>query len=53
MRDIVELCDDGVKQFRTGETILSLYLGRKVAEDNDGRLVGSDEDRSNQELEML
>lgn len=52
MRDIVELSNDVVKQFRSDITVLGLDLRREVAKGNDGRLVGSDKDRTNEKFVM-
>ena len=52
MWDIVELRHDGMQELWTCEPVLSLYLRREVAEDDDGGFVGSDQERPDEELEM-
>ena len=42
-----------MQQFRSGETTLSLDLRTEVPEDNDSRHVGSNKDRSDQQLKVL
>lgn len=46
MGHVVELSDNIMQQLGTGETMLSLYLWTKVAEDDDRGEVGPDEDRA-------
>ena len=53
MWDVVELGNNSMKQFWAGESILSLNLRREVPKDDNSRLIRSDQDRSNQELEVV
>ena len=53
VRDIVVLRDDRVKEVGTDVAVLSLDLGRKVAERDDGRLVWADENRPDEELKVV
>jgi hypothetical protein len=50
VRDIVELSDNVVEDLRADEAVLDQDLGGKVAECDDGRLVGPNEDRSDEKL---
>ena len=52
MRHVVELGDDVVQQLGPGKAVLRLDLGRKVAQDNDGRHLGPDEDGADEELKV-
>jgi len=42
-----------MQQFRSGETTLSLDLRTEVPKDDDSRHVGSNKDRSDQQLKVL
>lgn len=52
MGNIVELGDDSVEKLWPCESILDLHLGSKVSQDDNGRLILSNQERSNQQLEM-
>lgn len=52
MRDIVELCDDVVKKLGSDVSVLRLDLRREVTEGDDGGLIRSDEDGSDEEFVM-
>lgn len=53
MWHIVELSDNRVKQLWSGKPVLSLYLRREMSKDDDCRLIGSDQDGADEQLEML
>lgn len=50
VHNVVELCDSTVPDFRASETPLSLNLGREVSEENDGGLIRSKKERSNEQV---
>jgi len=53
MWDVVELGNNSMKQFWAGESILSLNLRREMPKDDNGRLIRSDQDGSDQQLEVI
>lgn len=52
VRNIVELGDDVVEELGSDESVLSLELRSKVTERDNGGLIRSDEDGSDEELVM-
>ena len=52
MRNIVELRDNGMQEFRACESILDLNLRSEMSKNDDCGFVFSHEDRSNKQLEM-
>jgi hypothetical protein len=52
VRYIVELGNDGVKEFWSSKSALRLDLGTEMSQDDDGRHIRSYQDRSYQELEV-
>lgn len=52
MWNVVELSDDRVHDFRSGETICIDDLRAEVTENDDGWLVRAHEDRADKELEI-
>ena len=53
MRHVVKLCHDVVPVFGTSEAVLIKDLGAKVAKNDDGGLVRSVEQRTNEKLEVF
>ena len=50
MRNVVELSDDIVKELGTDVSVLRLDLRGEVTESDDGGLIGSNEDGSDEEF---
>lgn len=50
VNDVVELSDGGVPDLGTCEAVLALDLRAKVAQEDDGGLIGAEEEGANEEV---
>jgi hypothetical protein len=53
MRNVVELSYDRVQMIRPNVAVLTVHLRAEMSEYDHGRLIGSEEDRPDEQLEML
>ena len=52
MRDVIKLSNDRVQELWPRESVLSLDLRREVTEDDDGRLIRSDQEGSDEQFKV-